>query len=753
MQIASDEYKNAMKLPIRNRGYIKAVLGIVNTEAQNSAVLEKADVYDDFPDQDNIFYGSTVQKTYAMPEMNFSKVDGSMYFIDSVPKYQGAVSHAFEGDMTISFGDEAEINLYGISIDFSDNYPTSLIIESDTGDIYTYTNNARYFKTEDVFHGVSEIYIHASNYISGTSDNRLRIISVSFGYSQTFTNDQIMNFTETDYVSSISDSVPSIDMTLTIDNSDQKYNPDDSDSVLSFLSNGMELSVSMGYDVVGNGNESDIEWMPFTTCYLSEWSADDEQAELTATDRLASLDDSYYGGQYYSNGITLYKLAQDVFADAGVESDDYYLDPVLSTITVKNPMPVVSHASALQIIANAGRCALYQGRDAKIYIKGSYFSEISGSTSDTFLPIDVSTLTNEGFKTAYALPAMDYSAVNNSMLFLPETYTKLDCGFVSDSMWNGSAWSNGTPTITLSYEIETSVFGLSIYFRKPYPQKFQIQTFDESGNTVETIGCTSDEIGSNGIFFLEHQFSNFKTMTFTATKGYENSYVFVDYISFENATGYTLSRDCELTDSPTATRQNQIKSISVKKTVYSKSTGESTTLTTEEVTIKKSDPTYTVYLSAPSYGYSINVKDNETITGKVTSSTAYKVDIAFSGLTADTDLEFEVIGYTYETSVNDVVRTYNKKGDAITWENPLVSSKDLANHIIDFLSAYYLGDVEYSLSWRGDPRTDANDLFNLEVVKSGGNDTALIRNYQNQITFNGMWSGNMKARRVVQNET
>lgn len=751
MQTASFKYKDLMKLPIRNRGYIRATLGVVNTDAQNSAGFGSR-LYPDYPTPEKIFNSILPSKIYAMPEMNFSKVDGTMYFEDTVPKYQGAVSYS-AGDNTIqiNFGGST-VSLYGISIDFGDNYPTLFIIEAN-GDEYSFENNTRYFKTNTVFRDISYLMINPDEFVSGEVENRLRIYSVSFGYAQTFENNQIMNFTETDYVSSISDSVPSIDMTLTIDNSDQEYNPDDENSVLAFLSNGMELSVAMGYDLGGNGNENEIEWMPATTCYLSEWSANDSQAEFTATDRLANLDDSYYGGQYYSSGITLYALAQDVLSDAGIGTDEYYLDPVLATIKVKNPMPVVSHASALQIIANAGRCALYQGRDAKIYLKGSYFSDVTVTTSKVFLPIDANTISTEGFKKAYALPSNDFSSVDGGMYFLPSSYTLLDCGFVSYSTWSGLAWSDETPTITLTYEIETSVFGLQIYFREPYPKAFQIQTLDESGNVVETIECTSDQIGSDGVLSLEQQFQNFKSMVFTATKGYDYSRVFVDYIGFEDVSGYTLSRDTELTDSPTATRQNQIKSISVKKTSYSKSTGDSTTLTTEEATIKKSDPTYTVYLTAPSYGYSINVKDNTAITGKVTSSTAYKVEITFSGLTADTDLEFEVIGYTYETNVNDVVRTYNKKGDAITWENPLVSSNSLANQIIDFLSAYYLGDVEYSLSWRGDPRTDANDLFDLEIIKSSGKDTALIRSYQNQIAFNGSWSGSMKARRVVKDET
>ena len=62
------------------------------------------------------------------------------------------------------------------------------------------------------------------------------------------------------------------------------------------------------------------------------------------------------------------------------------------------------------------------------------------------------------------------------------------------------------------------------------------------------------------------------------------------------------------------------------------------------------------------------------------------------------------------------------------------------------LASYYLGDVDYQIKWRGDPRTDANDLYYMELKDRG---ETMIRTYQNEITFNGAWSGTMKARKAV----
>ena len=40
MQLVSKEYKEAMKLPHRNRAYIRVSSGVVNSDAQNNALID-----------------------------------------------------------------------------------------------------------------------------------------------------------------------------------------------------------------------------------------------------------------------------------------------------------------------------------------------------------------------------------------------------------------------------------------------------------------------------------------------------------------------------------------------------------------------------------------------------------------------------------------------------------------------------------------------------------------------------------------
>ena len=125
-----------------------------------------------------------------------------------------------------------------------------------------------------------------------------------------------------------------------------------------------------------------IEWIPGARAFLREWSADDDEMSFSASDRFEDLGELYRRGKYSSEGISLYDLAVDVLNDAGVDSREYWLDDYLKNVKVYNPMPVVSHREALQLIANAGRCILYQNRSGNIVMKSSFIPDMEAGSSD-----------------------------------------------------------------------------------------------------------------------------------------------------------------------------------------------------------------------------------------------------------------------------------------------------------------------------------------------------------------------------------
>lgn len=740
MQLVSKEYKEAMQLPFRNRAYIRVSIGVVNSDAQNNAVLDEKTELTYYSDGKKPFDGYTVTKPYATAEQNFSKVDGSMYFLpketDGYSFYNnGIVTNDILGAVYISFGGLVGLDIKGLTIDFGECYPTQFTIQSDSG-TKSYDNDKQLFTTEDSFDGSSYFVITPITMLGG--QDRMRIYQMTFGIANTFSNDKVINCSLKDYVSPISETIPSMDVSLTIDNQDLYYSPDNPESAIAYMEIGQEVKVAFGYDVTGNG---DIEWLPETTSYLNTWSADDVQAKFTATDRFYQLTDTYYKGLYRESGITLYDLALDVLNDAGIEDErEFYLDPYLKRITVYNPLPAVKHSEALQIIANAGRCALFEDRANKIHLKASFVPDMEVSVNNKTDYSSIENLLKDNKKDAYAIASNDFSLVDGSLFFMPKDGSYKETGYVSNSIADADGNFTENPVITITLESGFTAFGMIMNFRNVAPQEFVIRTY-----YLSAIQDTYTVENPDTEYITDYQFNDFDKMEIEFTKGYPNARITIDNILIGDVTDYRLTRTRDLMDNPTGTRQEKVKMISVKKTNYRESQEGFKELITEKVTLTE-EMEHTVYFNIASYGFQASVKDNESIGVQIVDSSNYFVTVKFTNATAGTEIELVIEGYEYVADESYYRVAHNPNGQEIEWSNPLISTDEQARDLEEWIATYYLGDVDYEISWRGDPRVEANDLFYLELKNR---EDALIRSYQNELSFNGAWSGSMKARKVV----
>lgn len=764
MQLVSEEYVKSMQKPLRNRAYIKVSIGVVNSDAQNNAVLDSNTKLTYFADAKKPFGGYTVDKVYATTEQDFSHVDGTMYFLPKESEgytyyNNGIVTNELLGAIYISFGGMTGLDIKGLTIDFGEYYPTQFTVESDSG-IWSYENDKALFVTEDSFDGTSFFVIKPINMVNG--QGRLRINQITFGIANTFSNEKVINCTTKEYVSPISETIPSMDTSITIDNQDLYYSVDNPESALAYMDVGQEVKVAFGYDVYGDGN---IEWLAETTTYLNTWSANDVEATFSSTDRFYQLGETYYGGLYRENGITLYDLAVEVLNSAGITDErKYYIDPYLKKITVYNPLPVVTYAEALQIIANAGRCILREDRNNKIHIKSSFVPEMSVTANNKIFYSSVDNLLKDKNKSAYAITSNDFSMVDGSLFFLPKDGGYKETGYVSDSIWiepdknaiarklgfrlgtnvkdsyKSAFWDGEAPKITVLAESAFDAFGLIINFRNVAPKEFVIQTY-LADVLVDSMTVTDPALE----YITDKEFLQFDKMEIEFIRGYPNARVTIDNILIGDVTNYRLKRETDLEGNPTGTRQEKVKTISVKRTNYRKSKEGFKELLTEKITLIENSE-HIVYFSLPSYGFRASVKDNDNVTVKILDFSNYYIRLQFEGITKEMEVEFVIEGYEYLQDESYVKINHNVNGQEINWNNPLISSAEHAKDLEDWLATYYLGDVDYQLSWRGDPRVEANDLFYLELKNR---DDALIRTYENELQFNGGWSGTMKARRVV----
>lgn len=783
MQQVSRAYKEAMKSPVRNRGYIRVRIGVINSQAQeNIRADEGRNQFAYFSILNKAFHGYTVDKIYATAEQDFSKVDGSMYFLPKAKKdvlyNNGIVTEELLGSVSIDFNGITGLDIKGLTIDFGEYYPTRFIVEYDGG-VRSYENASRIFVTEDVFNGASFFKITPQKMVNG--QGRLRIYQFTCGIANTFTNVEVLNYSMKDYVSPISDTIPSQDMTLTVDNQNLYYSVDNPDSALAYMEVGQEVKTAFGYDLTGNG---DIEWVKETTTYLKKWSANDTQAKFTATDRFDNMTGKYYRGLYRESGISLYDLAIDVLNDAGITDErEYFIDPYLKGIIVYNPMPVVKHTEALQIIANAGRCILYEDRESRIHLKASFVPKMKLVSNSQAEYSHIENLMKDDNKEAYAICSNDFSTLDGSLLFMPRSPADYmeNTGYVSNSIYRENAkgsiaprlafrmgtnykvlneygyWDGEVPKITITLEAAFTVFGMIVRFRNVAPQEFHIVTYLQDV-LVQDFTVEKPEIE----YVSYDEFTQFDRMELIFTKGYPNARITIDNILIGDITDYVLSRWYSIKNTPTGTRQNKIKTISVQKKTYRKSEDEVKELKQEELILGAGETEQTVSFTNPSYDLSVAIVLDEVTEGEEDSGynqsvsgvsvaiveySSYYAKIRFSGVTTnDTVVKYAVSGHEYVVDESFLAVQHGVIGEEKEWKNPLISTTQQAKELEEWLASYYLGDVEYQVSWRGDPRVDANDLFYLELKNR---DTALIRGYENTLKFGGAWEGTIKARKAV----
>nr|DAF31486.1 MAG TPA: hypothetical protein [Caudoviricetes sp.] len=390
MQNVSNEYKKSMKSMNRNRGYIRATIGLVNSQAQNEVKLDKQIKTAVYSNNTAPFDGEEVTRIYATAESGIAVLDGNAFFLPRTGTdyyNNGIVTADITGMVTMTFANPHTIK--GLTVNFGKCYPTEFDVITNNGTSH-YRNADEVWITEDVFTDITFITIEPTQMRYG--QNRLRIYSFKCGLAKTFTNEEVMDYSSKEYVSSISETIPSMDVMIKVDNQDQYYDPDNPNSAIQYMEVGQEVKVQFGYDVDGQGN---IEWLPEQTTYLSKWSADNREATFNATDRFVFLSETYYKGKVYENGISAYDLAVLVLADAGLGEDEYYIDSALKNITVHNPLPSVTHGECLQIIANLCRCTLSVDRQNRIHIQSAYKPDIAITSNGALATSVVDNLLND----------------------------------------------------------------------------------------------------------------------------------------------------------------------------------------------------------------------------------------------------------------------------------------------------------------------------------------------------------------------
>lgn len=318
---------------------------------------------------------------YATFEPDFFKLDGS-FFIP--PKQNETKSEV--GWLSDDLCDE---NGYFnpsqvIKFDFSEPHSSiGLSITFDTGtnefaadfDIYAYGNNNQLIHKEEVTNNTKSLYIleqSLDNYerivitikrwVNG--NRRARVTEVDFGLIKEYQDDMLISLNIIEEMDVIGDTIPSNELTFTIDNSDRAFNILNPDGGYKYLRERQEVTAEIGLELVEGSD--DYEFVPMGMFYLTEWKSD--EGSLTTTFTARDVFDLLEQEEYTSvTNTNLYLLAQDILNKAGVKN--YQIDARLKSIGTNGFKEKLNSRTALQYVGIAGKSVVYQDRSGVVVVK------------------------------------------------------------------------------------------------------------------------------------------------------------------------------------------------------------------------------------------------------------------------------------------------------------------------------------------------------------------------------------------------
>lgn len=738
MQKVSKAYKESMKSSLRERAYIMISFGLVNQEAQAKATVDNGS-YAYYSNKDNIFGEHIDDTVYATLEEEFTKVDGSMFFLPRATEGGRYYDTGIVSDKLVSEARcEVVISLNtiatdfkGLTINFGENYPVDFDIVGSTGQTIEFRGNTKSkWSTEEVLENTT--YIKLVFYKMKNPQSRLRIYSIMFGYGLVYYNDSVMSSALDSYVSPIGADVPQFDFSVTLKNYDHYFNVDNPNSAINYLETGQEMDIMYGYQTPGSDT---IEWIQGNHLWCSEWESDDNTATIRCQDIFRNMDGEYVKGLYSATGKSYYALAEEILKDAGIS--EYYIDPRLKKLYSNNPIPRVKYKEALQIIANACRCVLTQSRDGKVQIKSNFMPSASIATNGEETYSNAANVLTDTPKVEYATLAGNYTPTDGTMFFLPRNgKAALTTGYVSKEISGANGTFTKNPIVTITMEAIRAYYGLKLVFGTALPAAFTIRTY-KGGEPVNEYPVEKDEINTTSIILRD--FDDFDVMKIEFTKTAEPyNRIVLNYFSLSDVVDFTMNRR-DMTSSPKAIKQELIKEVIVPCYTYQENNREEN-LVYEDIDVVAGE-VETYYIQDPSYGYKVKLDEVE---GKATvvAWSNYFVTIKFN---VTGSFKLEVQGYRYKIVEKYATVPLNARGKTVKWKNPLISSTTMANELAAWLADYYTAGIEYEYDTRGNPELNATDIVYQE---NEFHDGMRVNIYRHTVNFKQAFSGRVTARRI-----
>lgn len=728
MQAVSSAYRAEQKEYLREEGYIWVYLGVISKEAQ--AYGKANGTFTLYSSPQSAISTVNFEGYYAIPEENFIKTDGTQYFLprnnNSFALYQGIVTQEMCDSVTFTFGKYTHLDIKGLTIDFGEHYPTSFEISNGTY-TYSYENDKPgQWVTEDIFRDTDHITITPHAMMGG--QKRFRILSILFGIGLMFDNNSLISTSWKSECSHVSNELPTKAFSFTIDNLNKKFAADDPNSYLAFLEEQQEVEFEYGRNLT----DGTLYTIPGGKLRLKTWSSNDTQASFNAVGFLDYTESKYYKGKFYPDGISLYDLAVEVCIDAGIEN--YIIDNYLQTMHTKNPLPVEKHKNLLQLIANAARSIMRETRNGGIEIKSSFTPDIvSVTTNGQTIYSNAENVAKKDITiTDYATSEKDFSRIDGLHYFLPRTASLYAAtGFISSHVADENGDFITNPEITIEWETAWTFFGMSMAFYNVKPSNITIYAYH-----YNDLVSTKDYDDIDYMTAIEDAFMDISKIRIVFNKTNPYQRIHLSHMSFGDITDYVIDYS-DMTSSPTASVAEKIKNVNVTYYEYSYGSSQKKLSTTMAVAGHN-----LVTFTNPAYNYSLSYAGVQPGTLTIISSGAYYVE--FNSTIA---AEVNINGIEFVVSTKEVTQEVRQIGTDKTASNVLIDNATDAQNEAEWLAEYFANDIDYVISYRGEPALDPDDLIYTENKSIERN---LVRLTSTQIdTSTGMsMTCKLTARRV-----
>jgi hypothetical protein len=307
----------------------------------------------------------------------------------------------FATDPKLTFAFSEDHSSVGFTVFFDNQHPREMTVTA-----YDALDSVIASETVTVTGLIQVVEMPVENYrkvaisFSGTLKpyQSVRVVEVAFGIVQIYDKANSTGGTILYEVSPRSETQPTGELTITIDNTDRKYNMRSPNSLYAYLQQGQPLDAEVGIDG---------EYIPMGRFYFAKSEAKDASmtAQITAYDWFYRLDKGLY--RCGTNDTdTVENLVNKVINDSGLDIT-VRIPANIGSRVIGACIPIVSHREAIRLIAQAARCVAFINRDDELELAelavGTPVDTLDGNNMRDYPEVSVDDRVNTVDVAVYAL--------------------------------------------------------------------------------------------------------------------------------------------------------------------------------------------------------------------------------------------------------------------------------------------------------------------------------------------------------------